>query len=173
MTKTVLFSVAIFAASSLSSSAFAQSSQNLPMHGGMPDHHNTPMHSTMQQSTNEPSFTSPAMPPRPAFADFPTPDELARMVPPEPLTEELIKQRFAKQKETLQKAIDRDRKQAEQYARDFARYQKFQAEQLAKMMEQAEKHREQLIKRLEQREQHMLETFRQRSDKSAEPLDPK
>ena len=159
-----LIALAITSASMLAASAYAQSMpDNMPMNGDMPHHGMMIQDEMMQQATAQPFFTPPPTPERPSFAEFPTPDELSRLVPPEPLTEVKIKQRFANQRETLQKAIAQDRKRAEQYARDFARYQKYQAEQLANIMAAAEKQRELMLKRLDQREQRVLENFRQRN----------
>ncbi len=152
-----LLALALFGASSLASSASAQTIDNAStMPGNMPN-------DAMMMHQSMPIFTPPPTPERPSFAEFPTPDELARLVPPEKLTDQKIKQRFANQRDLLQKAIEQDRKRAEQYARDFARYQKYQAEQLASMMSAAEKQRELMLKRLDQREQRVLENFRQRN----------
>jgi hypothetical protein len=106
-----------------------------------------------------PQFGRPDMSPR-MMPDFPSPEELERMAPPQPLTEEIIKQRFAKRKAALEENLDRDRKAAEKYAQDFARYQKYQADRLAEIMAEAEKRREAMLQRLEQHEQQMLEDFR-------------
>ncbi len=158
-----LISLAFLCASSLSGNAMALSlSEN-----GMPlaDHDEmTPPAQSMPLMRAD--FPPPA-PQRPDFSDFPTPEELARLAPPEPLTEAKIRQRFAEQREILQKAIEQDRKRAEKYARDFARYQKYQAQQLADIMAQAEKHRDQMLKRLDQREQQVLENFRQHKQPEA------
>ena len=105
-------------------------------------------------------FRRPPMPPQ-FMPEFPSPEELSRMTPPEPLTEEKIRQRFARQKANLQESLERDRKAAEKYASDFARMQKYQADRLAEIMADAEKRREMMLQRLEQREQELLEQFRQ------------
>jgi len=114
----------------------------------------------------------PDVAPRPIkrqlFPGFPSPEELARMAPPEPMTEDKIKQRFAKRLADLNESLDRDRKQAEKYAKDFARLQKFQADRLAEIMAQAEKRREAMVERLKQREQQVLEQFRQQQQPAAE-----
>jgi hypothetical protein len=158
-----LLALALFGATTLASSAFAQSmNDNSAMPGHKP-HDAMMMHETMPAPINMPMFTPPPALERPAFAEFPTPDELAQLVPPEPLTEEKIKQRFAAQRELLQKAIEQDRQRAEKYARDFDRYQKYQADQLASIMSAAEKQRDLMLKRLELREQRVLENFRQRN----------
>jgi hypothetical protein len=113
-----------------------------------------------------PEFDRPDMSPR-MMPGFPSPEELARMAPPEPMTEEKIKQRFEKHKAALQESLDRDRKAAEKYAQDFARFQKYQADRLAEIMADAEKRREAMMQRLEQQEQRVLEDFR--SQQQAEP----
>jgi hypothetical protein len=100
------------------------------------------------------------MPPRPGLPPLPTAEQLQRMLPPEPPTEEAIKQRFSQQRARLEETLERDRKAAEQYAKDFARMQKFQAGRLAQLMAQAEKRREAVIQRLNEHEQSMLERFR-------------
>ncbi len=102
------------------------------------------------------------------FPDFPTLEQLKRMVPPEPLTIEKIKQRFTEKREKLKKMIEQDRKRAEQYARDFDRYQKYQALQLAKIMAQAEQQRERMLDRLAEREQQVLKSFKQKDQVPAE-----
>lgn len=157
MYKTPLYSIAFLAAHSLINPAFAQSSATMPIHENMQNHSNMPMH---QQTMQRPVFVAPDLP---EFTKFPTADELARMTPPEPMTEEKIKQRFAKRKARVEEAVARDRKQAEKYAKDFARFQKHQADQLAKIMAQAEKQREAMINRITKREQQVLENFRKRN----------
>ena len=83
------------------------------------------------------------------------------MTPPEPMTEEKIRQRYAKIKENILKSNEQDRKEAEKYARDFAKYQKYQAEQLRKIMAQAEQQRSNMLTKIAQQEQRALERFRQ------------
>lgn len=125
-----------------------------------------PHHQMMQQDNMpyhpmyHPDFQRPQRPPR-FMTEFPSPDELARMAPPEPMTEEKIKQRFAKQKADLEANLERDRKAAERYAKDFARLQKFQADRLAEIMAKAEERRVEMLQRLEQQEKQVLEQFRQ------------
>ena len=157
MNKTTLYSVAFLAAYSFTSTSFAQSQQAMPKQ--MQQHMNMPMH---QQNMNRPAFNPPEMPQRPSFNEFPTPNELARMTPPEPMTEEKIKQRFAKRKAHIEETIASDHKRAEKYAQDFARFQKHQADQLAKIMARAEKQREAMLSRVNEREQQVLENFRKR-----------
>lgn len=146
--------VAALCAGSLASGAFAQTRP-------MPENTLQGSDKIMPGSMPKPLFTPPPAFERPAFPDFPTPQELARMAPPEPMSEAKIKQRFAEQRELLQKAIEQDRKRAEKYARDFDRYQKYQAKQLARIMADAERQRELMLKHLDQREQRVLENFRQ------------
>ena len=101
-------------------------------------------------------------PPRPpAPPRFPSPRELARMVPPEPISEEVIRERFAKRREQLVEMLTEDRQAAERYAQDFARYQKQQADSLSKIMARAEERRKAILKHLEEREAQVLERFRQ------------
>lgn len=159
MNKATLYSIAMLATYSIAGNSFAQNSQAMPGHQQMQHHMNMPMH---QQNMKPPAFKNPGMPQRPTFSEFPTPDELARMTPPEPMTEEKIKQRFEKRKARIAEHIQMDRKQAEKYAKDFARFQKHQADQLAKIMARAEKSREDLLARINKREQQALENFRKR-----------
>ena len=106
--------------------------------------------------------------PRPPKPDFPSAEQLSRMLPPEPVTEDAIKQRFAEQRAHLTEELDRDRKAAEEYAKDFARMQKYRAEQLAEMMARAEQRREAMLQRLDEHEQAILQRFRQRQQPDAE-----
>ena len=159
MNKSTLYSAAFWAAYSFTSTSFAQNSQAMPVQNQMQQHMNMPMH---QQNMQRPAFKAPTAPQRPSFSEFPTPEELSRMTPPEPMTAEKIKQRFAKRKARIAETIAHDRKQAERYAKDFARFQKHQADQLAKIMARAEKNREALLTRINKREQQVLENFRKR-----------
>ncbi len=158
-----LISLAVLCVGSLSGNAIALSpSQNSMSLDGQ----NEMMPPAQSMLPKHADFPPPA-PRRPDFSGFPTPEELARLAPPEPLTEAKIRQRFAEQREILQKAIEQDRKRAQKYARDFARYQKYQAQQLADIMAQAEQHRQQMLKRLDQREQRVLQNFRQHKQPAA------
>lgn len=106
-----------------------------------------------------------AMPPQghyPAPPPLPSPRELARMVPPQPMTEDTIKAHFAKQREHIIAANERARKAAQKYAEDFARYQKMQSDRLVDLMARAEKRREDVLKRLQHSEQRALDSFRAR-----------
>ena len=158
--KSFTFSATIIAIFSLPHSAFAQSPGQMPGHP-------MPYSSMHQQGGMMPSMPKgqemslPVMPGSQSFPDFPTPDQLANMIPPEPMTVEKIKSRFAKRKSLLSESMDRDRKSAEKYARDFAKYQKHQAETLAEIMSQAEKRRQQMLQQLELDEQHALSQFEQ------------
>ena len=115
-------------------------------------------------------FAPPAMPEPPVAIDnappmtlrFPTPEELQQLVPPEPLTEEQIRKRFEERKKFIQNMMERDRKAAEQYARDFARYQKYQSEQLAEIMKRAEQHRKAVLERIDREMEQALKRFQQR-----------
>ena len=119
---------------------------------------NMPMHDMRYPPRNR-RFLPP--PPGPDFSDFPTVEELARMTPPEPVTEETIKSRFSQRKEQLKKFMEQDRKAAVKYAQDFSKYQKQQADNLVKLMAMAEKRRTAILKQLEEQEQIVLERFRQ------------
>lgn len=160
MKKTTLFSAALIATYSLTGTSFAQNPQAMPDHKNMQHHMNSPMH---QQNMPPAAFKPSGAPPRPSFSEFPTPEELARMTPPEPMTEEKIKQHFAKRIARINETISLDRKRAEKYAKDFARFQKHQADQLAKIMAKAEKQRERLLSRINKQEQKALENFRKRN----------
>ena len=107
-----------------------------------------------------------------SFPEFPTPEQLANMVPPEPMTEEKIKDRFSKRKAMLSASLERDRKSAEKYAQDFARYQKHQAETLASIMKKAEERRQQMLKNLEQQEKHALAKYAEFQQKPDQPSAP-
>lgn len=114
-------------------------------------------------------------PRKPSMYQFPSPQELARMAPPEPMTEKRIQERFAKQRAQMTEALDRDREAATRYAQDFSRYQKQQSDALAELMARAETRREAMLKRLDEREQQVLERFRQHQqaqDDAAKPAAP-
>ncbi len=121
-------------------------------------------------------FAPPAMPEPPVAIDnapptmsrFPTPEELQRMMPPEPLTEEQIRQRFEERKKFITEMMERDRKAAEKYAQDFARYQKYQSEQLAEIMKRAEAHRKAVLERLDRELEQALQRFRERQQGQVE-----
>jgi hypothetical protein len=124
----------------------------------------------MPHAMRYPDFQRPERPSQ-FMPAFPSPEELSRIAPPEPMTEEKIKQRFAKQKEDLQANLDRDRKAAEKYAADFARFQKYQADRLTEIMARAEERRGQMLQRLEEREKRVLLQFREQQ--AAENADSK
>jgi len=115
-------------------------------------------------------FAPPAMPEPPmAINDappmmprFPTPEEMRQMLPPEPLTEEQIRQRFEERKKFITEMMERDRKAAEKYAQDFARYQKYQSEQLAEIMKRAEARRKAVLERLDRELEQALQRFKER-----------
>ena len=142
----------------------AGSVQAMPPQSGydMPEHKS--MHAAKKPHRNmpRPKYKRPTKP------AFPSAEQLSRMLPPEPVTEEAIKKRFAEQRAHLTEELERDRKAAEEYAKDFARMQKYRAEQLAEMMARAEKRREAVVQRLNEREQAILERFRQRQQPEAE-----
>ena len=119
--------------------------ESKPMQGRMPP---PPMRSPRQQ---------------PGMMEFPTPQELSRMLPPDPITEADIQERFAKRREHINEMLERDRQAATRYAQDYARYQKAQSDRLAEMMARAEERRKSVLKRLEEQEQRALEYFRQRN----------
>lgn len=96
----------------------------------------------------------------PQLMDFPTPEEMAKMKPASQVTEETIKQRFAEQKEILQKQLDKDRAAADEYAKNFAEYQKLRADQLAQIMKRAEISRQAVMIQLEEAEKNALAKFK-------------
>ena len=154
MTKTSLLLAAL--ASGLIAGAPAQAQ---PPYPGADDMHARPDSRGAMMPPRMPRMAPPSrMPPA---HQFPSPDELARMVPPEPLTEEQIRERFASQRAQLKEMIERDREAATRYAQDFAKYQKQQSDMLARMMSRAEKKREAMLKALDSSEQMVLERFRQ------------
>jgi len=167
MNKIPLYTTAILATFSLTGSAFAQSQQQMPVGA---QHNKMPMNSMMQNKMmNRPAFVyTPPTSEQPLFNQFPTPEELARITPPAPMTEEKISKHFSRLKSRMEKTVAQDRKAAEKYAKDFARFQKHQADQLAKIMANAEKQREAMIKRVAEREKLVLEKFR-KHNKSPEP----
>ena len=112
-------------------------------------------------------------PPFAAFSDFPTVEELSRMVPSEPLTEDRIKKRFADRKAKLKKLLDQDRQAAVKYAQDFSKYQKQQSDNLVKLMARAEKRRTAILKNLEAQEQRILEQFRKQQGVTEPTASPK
>ena len=154
MKSTHLFASAFVASFAIAGNVFAQSSLMSPYQGAQQNP------AVTQQPMLRPDFMPSEFNPA-AFANFPTPEELARMTPPEPMTEEKIRQRYAKIKENILKSNEQDRKEAEKYARDFAKYQKYQAEQLHNIMAQAEQHRSNMLTKIAQQEQRELERFRQ------------
>lgn len=145
-----------------------------PGYPGHPMMHGDNMPHPMMRGQNmphpmpHPDLAPPRMPPMIA-PGFPSPEELARMAPPEPMTEEKIKDRFAKQKVELQASLERDRKAAAKYASDFARLQKFQADRLAEIMAKAEERRESMLQRLEEQEKRALEQFREQQKPLEKP----
>jgi len=149
-----LYTSAIVASFAIAGNVFAQTSSMSPYQGMQ-----NPTSAT-RQPIQRPDFMAPDFN-APAFANFPTPEEMARMTPPEPMTEERIRQRYAKIKENIQKSNEQDRKEAEKYAQDFSKYQKYQAEQLRKIMAQAEQQRSNMLTKIAQQEQRALERFRQ------------
>jgi len=86
--------------------------------------------------------------------NFPSATEMRMM---SPMTEKKINERFAIQKANLQKIIDNDKKAAAKYAEDFAKYQKSQADQLKKMMTDADKQRAKTMENLELQHQMALQ----------------
>ncbi len=94
-----------------------------------------------------------------SFPNFPTPQELEQMTPPEPMTIEKIKQQFSLHRKNLLKAIEEDKKAADKYARDFARYQEHQAKLLKTILDNASKQRLLAIQRLNQREEQAMAHF--------------
>ena len=162
--KPIPFYTSVFVASlAITTSVLAQGSSMSPYQGMQ-----NPTSAT-RQAMPRPDFMPPEFNPQ-AFANFPTPEELARMTPPEPMTEERILKRYAQLKQAMQKNNEQDRKEAEKYAQDFAKYQKYQAEQLHKIMAQAEQQRNNMLTKIAQQEQRALERFRQQQKpKSVEP----
>ncbi len=124
-------------------------------------------------------FAPPAMPEPPVGIDnappmmprFPTPEELQQLVPPEPLTEEQIRKRFEERKQFISEMMERDRKAAEQYAKDFARYQKYQSEQLAEIMKRAEAHRQAVLERIDRELEQALKRFKAQQERITPPVE--
>ncbi len=78
---------------------------------------------------------------------------------PQPMTEEILKQRLDMQLSMTKRQMAIDKKLANAYAANFARFQKQQAAALQQMMKQAEKQREYTLKRLEMQQQLILDSF--------------
>lgn len=168
MIKSTLIATATSAVFIITSPAFAQAPQNpgpmhkQQMHQQMHQQGNMPR--PMMQGWVRPNMTAPG---GQHYPGYPTPEQLARMAPPEStMTQESIKKHFAKRKAMMTESVERDRKDAEKYAQDFARMQKFQADRLAKMMANAEKQREAMLKRIDAQEKHMLEKFNKQQNTS-------
>jgi len=109
-------------------------------------------HNNNHVSTSETVFNA-------SFPNFPTPQELEQMTPPEPMTAEKITQQFSLHRKNLHKAIEEDKKAADKYARDFARYQQHQAKLLKTILDNASKQRLLAIQRLNQREEQAMAHF--------------
>jgi hypothetical protein len=152
MQKTLLIPVTLVAVATWGSNAIAQ-----PMYPDNPDMRPMPP-KMMKHPMPHPRFAPPRME-RPPMPEFPSAEQLARMAPPEPITAEQIKERFAKRRAAMEKSMDRDRKAAEKYAKDFARLQKYRADRLAEIMAQAEERRQEVLKRLDEQEQAVLQRF--------------
>lgn len=164
MIKLTLIPIAMSAVFTLTIPVYAQAPQNpggmhqqqMPYQGNMPR--------PMMQGWKRPNMANSG---GQNYPGFPSPEQLARMTPPDSkMTEEKIRQHFAKRKEQMTESMERDRKDAENYARDFARMQKFQSDRLAKIMANAEKQREEMLKRLDAQEKHMLENFNKQQEAS-------
>ncbi len=117
----------------------------------------------MHHGTDQSGYPPRNYPNRPPLPRFPTIEELDRLSPPEPMTEEKIKERFAAQKARITESIERDREAAKKYAEDFARMQKHQADRLAELMDKAEKRRGEILTRIDEQEQRALIYFRGRN----------
>ena len=160
MIKSSLLTAAVTAALFTTGSALAQAPQGQQMAP-------PPMGGPMEREMQRPRFTPPPPPQKLPMPEFPTPDELAEMAPPEPMTEEKIKERFTKRKAKIEEAMDRDRKAAEKYAKDYARLQQHQADSLADIMARAEKRRQAILKRIDDMEQMVLERFHKKKAAAA------
>ncbi len=171
MIKQSFAAAAVAAVAGLSAPALAQQAPYGP--AGQPVMPQQGMGNAMpwpQQAPMQGQFIPPMMvqPPAaignapPMMARFPTPQELQQLTPPEPLTEEQIRKRFEQRKKYIREMMERDRKAAEKYAQDFARYQKYQAEQLAEMMKRAEEHRKAVLERIDREMEQALKQFQQR-----------
>ncbi|MBL7003467.1 MAG: hypothetical protein ISR69_05525 [Gammaproteobacteria bacterium] len=90
---------------------------------------------------------------------FPSPEELKRMAPPKPMTEEALKQRLTLQIQRTKKVMAADKKRSAKYAEDFARYQKHQADTLAKMMAKADAQRMKVLNRMEEQQKQIIASF--------------
>jgi len=88
-----------------------------------------------------------------------SPTHIPHYQTPKPMTEDVLKKRFDIQLKITKQQMAFDKRQADAYAANFARYQKQQADDLHKMMAQAEKQRQFTIKRLESQQQYFLTQF--------------
>ena len=162
----ITFSATLIAFVTLPYGAFAQSPHQMPNHP-LPYSSMPQQNGMMQSMPGGHEMSLPGMTGNQSFPDFPTPDQLANMIPPEPMSAGKIMSRFAKRKTLLSESLDRDRQSAEKYARDFAKYQKHQAEMLAEIMSKAEKRRQQMLQRLDLDEKHALAQFEKYQQPSA------
>ena len=172
MIKTTILSVAI--TSIISMSAMAQQSAPAERsagayYGHMPQKPMPPRY--RQRDYRSPTVTERRRPrqPRPAF---PTPRQLDRMTPAEPMTEEAIKQYYAKRRANLNQRLEKDREAATSYSTDFEKLQKHESETLNKIMQRAEQRRERILKRLEEQEKLSLERFKKYQASSAKSAQP-
>jgi len=85
--------------------------------------------------------------------------QMQRYQAPQPLTEDVLKQRLNFQLNFTKHQMLIDKKLADDYAIRFARAQKQQADALDKMMDQADKQRLYTLKRLEMQQQIILDQF--------------
>lgn len=158
MNKSSLFTTSITAMLFACGSALAQAPHASKNQQAMPY---PPGPMSQRDMQRPPRFTPPPRPKRESMPAFPSAEQLARMAPPEPMTEEKIKERFAQRRAAVSEAMDEDRKAAEQYAEDFERLQKYRADQLTRMMDKAEERRQAMLKRIDDMEQKALERFRE------------
>ncbi|MDJ0833514.1 MAG: hypothetical protein QNJ69_08325 [Gammaproteobacteria bacterium] len=107
--------------------------------------------------------------PRPAF---PTPQQLERMKPAEPMNEATIKQYYAERRARMEDRLKRDREAASSYSTDFEKLQQHENETLKKMMDRAEKRREAMLKRLAEQEKRSLDRFKKYQESAAKTEQP-
>jgi len=78
---------------------------------------------------------------------------------PKPITEDILKQRLNAQLMFTKQQLAFDKKQADLYAANFAKYQKQQASALKKIMDTAEQQRQYTINVLEIQQHRIIQQF--------------
>ncbi len=172
MIKTTMLSVAISAIFSVSAMAQAPSAADRSAgayYGYQPQ---KPMPPRYRQRDYQPRAYKERRQPRQPRPAFPSPQQLDRMKPVEPMTEETIKQYYSERRARMEERLKRDREAASSYSTDFEKLQQHENETLKKMMERAEQRREAMLKRLAEQEKRSLERFQKYQETAAKSEQP-